>query len=45
MDLATHSSGLPDWPDNLCPDFDSGKTGFVSPIPNKFDGLYQRLYI
>ena len=25
-DLATHILGLPDWPDNLCPEFDSEKT-------------------
>jgi D-alanyl-D-alanine-carboxypeptidase/D-alanyl-D-alanine-endopeptidase len=50
MDLATHTSGLPDWPDNLCPEFDSGKTAVQFRInlmdctkDYTFDQLYQSL--
>jgi len=49
-DLATHTSGLPDWPDNLCPEFDSGKTAIQFRInlmdctkDYTFDQLYQGL--
>ena len=50
MDLATHTSGLPDWPDNLCSEFDSGKTAVQFRInlmdctkDYTFDQLYQGL--
>ena len=46
-DLATHTSGLPEFPDNYCPSFDPAKTGDsrFSPIPKRFNELYQELYI
>ncbi len=53
-DLATHTSGLPEFPDNYCPDVDSTKTGMVDSVQYRkdlfdctknytFDQLYQGL--
>jgi serine-type D-Ala-D-Ala carboxypeptidase/endopeptidase len=53
-DLATHTSGLPEFPDNYCPSFDPAKTGVQDSIQYRkdlfnctknytFDQLYQGL--
>ncbi len=53
-DLATHTSGLPEFPDNFCPSFDPAKTVIHDPIQYRkalmncvkdytFDQLYQGL--
>ena len=46
-DLATHTSGLPEFPDNYCPSFDPEKTAIQDSVqyPKRFDELYQKLYI
>ena len=46
-DLATHTSGLPEFPDNYCPSFDPAKTKVVDSVqyPKRFVELYQELYI
>ncbi len=47
-DLATHTSGLPEFPGNYCPSFDPAKTAAVHDsvtIQKKFDELCQKLYI
>ncbi len=53
-DLATHTSGLPEFPDNFCPSFDRAKTGVHDSVQYRkglmnctkdytFDQLYQGL--
>ena len=53
-DLATHTSGLPEFPDNYCPSFDPEKTGIQDSVQFRkdlmnctknytFDQLYQAL--
>ena len=43
----THSSGLPEFPDNYClidPDKSQTNSRF-NPISNRFDELYEKLYV
>ncbi len=39
-DLATHTSGLPEFPDNYCPSFDPAKTAFHNSVQYRTDVMY-----